>query len=135
MPPVDTEAEFQFLRDLFPNRDDEAGSRLAYCAVLRESADVHQSVGLLRYGARRYATHVSERSASGGRSKIKTLAQFIESGSLASEQCERRHRKGGGGHAGLDLHNHVGQARRSSRQCGRPAKPRENSDDQENCNR
>jgi hypothetical protein len=31
------EADFQYLRALFPNRDDEAGSRLTYCTVLREA--------------------------------------------------------------------------------------------------
>jgi hypothetical protein len=109
--PVDTEAEFQFLRDLFPNRDDEAGSRLAYCAVLRESADVHQTMGLLRYGARRYVAFLSERLASGFQPKIKTLAQFIESGLWRGNNAKDAIARAAAGHAGLDQHNQIGQAR------------------------
>jgi hypothetical protein len=103
--PVDIEAEFQFVRDLFPNRDDEAGSRLAYFAVLRESADVHQTVGLLRYGARRYVAFVSERAASGFRIKLRTLAQFIESGLWRGNNAKDAIARAAAGHAGLDWHN------------------------------
>ena len=102
--PVDTETEFQFVRELFPNRDDEAGSRLAYFAVLRASADVHQTVGLLRYGARRYAAFVAERLASGFQPKIKTLAQFVESGLWRGNNAKDAATRAAAGHAGLDQH-------------------------------
>jgi hypothetical protein len=113
---VDTEAEFQNLRGLIPNRDDEAGSRLAYFAVLRESADVHQTVGLLRYGARRYAKFVSERLASGGRVKIRTVAEFLESGLWRPENASDAIARAAAGHAGLDQHKQVSPARSTGRQ-------------------
>jgi hypothetical protein len=105
---VDAEAEFQFLRNLFPNRDDEAGSRLAYFAVLSDSANVHQTVGLLRYGARRYAAHVIERSVSGDR--VKTLAQFIETGLWRATNARDAIERAAAGHAGHE------RPARSSRQ-------------------
>jgi hypothetical protein len=106
--PIDLEAEFQFVRDLFPNRDDEAGSRLAFLAVLRESSDAHQTVGLLRYGARRTAALVSDGLASGPRPKTRTLAEFIESGLWRANNAKDAIARAAAGHAGLDRPRRTG---------------------------
>jgi hypothetical protein len=73
-----SEFEFQFLRDSHEDRDDEAGSRLAYCGVLRESTDVRETVAMLRRGA--------------GSSRQKTLKQFIEAGDWRSRPAVDRNR-------------------------------------------
>ncbi len=103
-PPVEPETEFQFVREIFPNAADEAGSRLAYFAALRASADVHQTVGLLRYGARRYAAFAAERVTSGFQPKVKTLAQFVESGLWRGNNAKDAAARAAAGHAGLDQH-------------------------------
>ena len=115
MPPVDTEAEFQVLRDLFPNRDDEAGSGspIARCCAKAPTSPVGGPAALWRTPLR----HTCQRTlGERGRSKIKTLAQFIESGLWRPNSASDAIARAAAGHAGLDLHNHVGQARRSSRQ-------------------
>lgn len=78
------EEDFQLLRDIYPNKEDEAGSRLAYAMALRDGA----TVDALMTPVRRYA---SNWSGIGGR----PLAKFIASGHW--REAQRRALKIGNG--------------------------------------
>jgi hypothetical protein len=76
MTPDYDERDFQFLRDIYPNPDDETASRMAFSAALRETGDVPGTLDALIETAHRYGAHVANRELK----KIKTLAEFIEIG-------------------------------------------------------
>jgi hypothetical protein len=82
------ERQFQHLRGLYPNQDDEAGARFAFCAALREGATVDALVAT----AQRYGNYVANRAS---KFSGRTLAKFIQAGHWRDHQ--RRASKIGNG--------------------------------------
>ena len=71
------ESEFQLLRDVHLNPDDETGSRIAYCAALRENPDdVRGTLNAML----RYADWYREQFAGRPPLKKRTIAEFIAFG-------------------------------------------------------
>lgn len=73
------ERDFQHLREIYPNRNDEAGARLAFCMALREGATVEAlTIPVQRFASRN--------------SKGRTLAKFIAAGHWRGYQRPRDER-------------------------------------------